>query len=73
MKTYGLTARQLTVTRLIADCLRVKQIAYALNISEQAVHEHIDHIVLIWELDPTKDARTQIALSYRQRSTATAA
>ena len=62
MKRDGLTERQLEVARLVADCYTVKQIAARMGITERSIHRHIDHLVYVWHLDPSKDAMRQIAL-----------
>jgi FixJ family two-component response regulator len=73
MKTHGLTDTENTVAAHIANHRTVKQIAFLMGeISQQAVHQHIDHIVIRWHLDPQLSAMTQIAEQYR-RATATAA
>jgi DNA-binding NarL/FixJ family response regulator len=40
----GLSARQVEVLRLIARGYTIKQIAYALTLSEKTVDNHIQHI-----------------------------
>lgn len=57
----ALTPRQLEVALLIAEDFTVKQIATKLAVTVFTVHNHVDHIVHVWDLDPTRDAKTQIA------------
>jgi DNA-binding NarL/FixJ family response regulator len=60
--TFGLTPRQFEVACLVADGVIVKTIAAQLDINDDTVNFHIDRIVVAWHLDPTKEAKTQIAL-----------
>ena len=60
---HGLTDDQWAVAELVAACWTVKQIAQRRGTRQQTVHLHIDAIMHRWRLDPTKDARTQIALA----------
>jgi DNA-binding NarL/FixJ family response regulator len=70
VKCDGLTPRQLEVARLIADCLTVKQIAATLHVTRQSIEDHVEAIVVAWQLDTGRDVAIQIALRYKQRHAA---
>lgn len=72
-RIHGITTREWEVAERIGDCESVKTIAGALGISVFTVHGHIDHIVLAWDLNPTKPAQSQIALRVADIRRATAA
>lgn len=61
MKTDGLTRKTRKVAQLVADGLTDKEIAAALDISEDGVGYHVRRIVLAWGLDRNRNIRVLIA------------
>lgn len=73
MKTHGLTVRQWEVAVHVAACEPVKDIAGALHISVSTVHSHINNIFHVWDLNPRREAQSQIVRRMMALNTPTAA
>jgi DNA-binding NarL/FixJ family response regulator len=65
-----LSPREWEVARLVADCLKVPDIAERMGVTETQVHRLIDQVVVKWNLDPTRDARAQIVKRLAQHPVA---
>lgn len=62
-----LPPRQQLVAELIADGLADRQIAAVMGVSWQCVRRHMERIGITWELDKSRNLRTQIARHVERR------
>lgn len=61
MPVIDLTQRQQQVAGLVAEGYQVKEIAGELGVSVRRIEQIISRIAKVWELDPKRSYRIQIA------------